>query len=86
MPAARPRVITMSAASGATYLFRSANGGRTWGATVYLDGGLDMRDLAYVSGTTGYVIHFSGGPVIAYSQGLLKTSDAGATWQAVPIP
>jgi photosystem II stability/assembly factor-like uncharacterized protein len=86
MPPGRPRVITMSAASGATYLFRSANGGRTWGATVYLDGGLDTRDLAYVSPATGYVIHFSGGPVIAYSDGLLKTSDAGATWTAVPIP
>lgn len=86
MPPGRPRVITMSAASGATYLYRSVNGGKTWGAKVYLDGGLDMRDLAYASATTGYVIHFSGGPVIAYSQGLLKTSNAGATWKAVPIP
>jgi photosystem II stability/assembly factor-like uncharacterized protein len=86
MPPGRPRMITMSAASGATYLYRSADGGKTWGETVYLDGGLDTRDLAYVSGTTGYVIHFSGGPVIAYGQGLLKTSNAGATWKAVPIP
>ena len=86
MPPGRPQVITMSAASGATYLYRSADGGGTWAATVYLDGGLDTRDLAYVSPATGYVIHFSGGPVIAYSKGLLKTSDAGATWKAVPIP
>jgi len=86
MPEGRPRTITMAAASGATYLYRSVNGGKTWGGTVFLDGGLDTRDLAYVSGTTGYVIHFSGGPVIAYGQGLLKTSNAGATWTAVPIP
>jgi len=86
MPPGRPQVITMSAASGATYLYRSADGGGTWAATVYLDGGLDTRDLAYVSPATGYVIHFSGGPVIAYTDGLLKTSDAGATWTAVPIP
>ena len=86
MPQGHPRVITMSAASGATYLYRSVNGGKTWSGTVYLDGGLDVRDLAYVSSTTGYVVHFSGGPVIAYGQGLLKTSNAGATWKAVPIP
>ena len=86
MPPGRPRLITMSAASGATYLYRSVNGGQTWpGGTVYLDGGLDTRDLAYVSRTTGYVVHFSGGPVIAYGLGLLKTSNAGATWKAVPI-
>jgi photosystem II stability/assembly factor-like uncharacterized protein len=86
MPPGRPRLITMSAASGATYLYRSVNGGRTWGGTVFFDGGLDSRDLAYVSGTTGYVIHFSGDPVIAYGMGLLKTSNAGATWKAAPIP
>ena len=86
MPPGRPRLITMSAASGATYLYRSINGGQTWGGTVFLDGGLDTRDLAYVSPTTGYVVHFSGGPVLAYGQGLLKTSNAGATWKAVPIP
>lgn len=86
MPLRRPRLITLAAASGATYLYRSVNGGRTWGGTVFLDGGLDTRDLAYVSGTTGYAIHFSGGPVIAYGMGLLKTANAGATWKAVPIP
>jgi photosystem II stability/assembly factor-like uncharacterized protein len=86
MPPRRPRLITMSAASGATYLYRSVNGGKTWGGTVFFDGGLDTRDLAYVSGITGYVVHYNGGPVIGSSLGLLKTSNAGATWTAVPIP
>jgi photosystem II stability/assembly factor-like uncharacterized protein len=86
MPPGRPRVITMAADSGATYLYRSANGGQTWGGTVFADGGLEVRDLAYVSATTGYAVHFSGGPVLAYGQGLLKTSNAGASWKAVPIP
>jgi photosystem II stability/assembly factor-like uncharacterized protein len=86
MPTGRPQVITMLAASGATYLYQSVSGGKTWGGTVYSDGGLDMRNLAYVSGTTGYAVRFNGGPVIAYSLGLLKTSNAGATWEAVPIP
>lgn len=53
---------------------------------MYLDGGLNVRDLAYVSASTGYAVHFSGGPVLAYGQGLLKTSNAGASWKAVPIP
>ena len=44
-----------------------------------------IRDLAYASRTTGYLIHFPGGPVLAYGQGLMKTTNAGATWKAVPI-
>ena len=70
MPPGRPRVITLTASSGATFLYRSVNGGNTWKYTTLSDGGLGVRDLAYVSVTTGYVIHFSGGPVIASGMGL----------------
>jgi photosystem II stability/assembly factor-like uncharacterized protein len=86
MPVGRPRLITMTAASGASFLYRSVNGGRAWQTTTYSDGGLDFRDLAYVSAAAGYLIHFSGGPVIAYGKGLLKTVNAGATWKSVTIP
>lgn len=86
MPPAQPQVITLTAASGASYLYRTVNGGQTWQQTTYFDGGLGFRDLAYVSATTGYLIHFAGSPVIAYSKGLMKTANAGASWQAVPIP
>lgn len=86
MPPGHPRVITMSAASGATFLYRSVNGGKTWQTTTYADGGLDTRDLAYVSASTGYLIHFSGGPVLAYGLGLMKTVNAGASWKTVAIP
>ena len=86
MPTGDPRVITLAAASGASYLYRSASGGKTWQTTTYFDGGLSFRDLAYASRTTGYLIHFSGGPVIAYGKGLMKTTNAGATWKAMPIP
>jgi photosystem II stability/assembly factor-like uncharacterized protein len=86
MPPGRPRVITMSAASGATYLYTSANGGKGWQTTAFFDGGLGLRDLAYVSANTGYVVHFGGSqPILAYSQGLLKTVNAGASWKAVSI-
>jgi hypothetical protein len=86
MPPGHPRLITMSAASGATYLYRSVNGGKSWQTTTYFDGGLDIRDLAYVSATTGYLIHFGGGPVVAYGLGLMKTVNAGANWKTVAIP
>ena len=86
MPMGKPRLITLNAASGASYLYQSANGGKTWRTHVYYDGGLGFRDLAYVSATTGYVIHFMGSPVIGYSDGLMKTTNAGRSWKNVTIP
>jgi hypothetical protein len=86
VPPARPQVITLTAASGASYLYRSADGGKTWRRATYFDGGLGFRDVAYASATTGYLIHSTGGPVIAYGKGLMKTTNAGASWAPVPIP
>lgn len=86
MPPGNPQVITLTATNGASYLYRSADSGKTWTMATYLDGGLGFRDLAYASATTGYLIHFSGNPVIAYSKGLMKTASAGARWRTIPIP
>ena len=86
MPPGHPGMITITAASGASYLYRTANGGKSWLTTTYFDGGLDWRDLVFASATTGYLIHFSGGPVLANGLGLLKTVNAGRTWQSVTIP
>ena len=86
MPPGHPQVITLTATSGASYLYRSADSGKTWRKTTYFDGGLGFRDLAYASATTGYLIHFTGNPFIVYSKGLMKTANAGATWRAVPVP
>jgi hypothetical protein len=85
MPPGHPQVITLIALSGASFLYRSGDGGKTWQMATFFDGGLGIRDLAYVSAATGYLIHFSGGPVLAYGQGLMKSTNAGATWKAVPI-
>jgi len=85
MPPGNSKVITINAASGASYFYESANGGKTWKSEEYLDAGLGFNDLAYVSATTGYVIHFLGTPVIATSDGLLKTTNAGKTWKQVTI-
>jgi hypothetical protein len=86
MPPGNPQVITLTATSGASYLYRSADSGKTWTMATYFDGGLGFRDLAYASATTGYLIHFSGDPVIAYGKGLMKTASAGASWRTIPIP
>ena len=81
-----PQEITLESSSGATFLYRSAAGGKTWRMETFSDGGLAVRDLAYVSASTGYLIHFSGDPVIAYSRGLMKTVNAGASWKNVKMP
>ena len=81
-----PQEITLESSSGATFLYRSAAGGKTWRMETFSDGGLAVRDLAYVSASTGYLVHFGGGPVIAYGLGLVKTANAGATWKTVKMP
>jgi photosystem II stability/assembly factor-like uncharacterized protein len=85
MPPGNPLVITLNAASGASYLDQSADRGRAWETNAYFDGGLGFSDLAYASATTGYVIHFMGSPVIAYTDGLMKTTNAGRTWKNITI-
>ncbi len=69
MPPGRPQVITLTATSGASYLYRSADSGKTWRMATYFDGGLGFRDLAYVSATTGYLIHINGWPGHRQRQG-----------------
>jgi photosystem II stability/assembly factor-like uncharacterized protein len=86
MPPGNPQVITLTATSGASYLYRSADSGKTWRMATYFDAGLGFRDLAYASATTGYLIHYNGGPVIAYGKGLMKTTNAGSSWATVHIP
>jgi hypothetical protein len=81
-----PKVLTLEAASGATFLDRSVNGGKTWTQATFDDGGTGLRDLAYVSATTGYTVHVSDSPALAYGLGLLKTANAGKTWRTVKIP
>jgi photosystem II stability/assembly factor-like uncharacterized protein len=80
------KVLTLISASGATFDNRTANGGKTWTQGVWRDAGTGMRDLAYVSGTTGYMVHVSDSPALAYGLGLLKTTNAGKTWVTVKMP
>jgi photosystem II stability/assembly factor-like uncharacterized protein len=86
IPVNSPQAITVAAMSGASYFYRTVNGGKAWITQDYNDAGLGFNDLAYVSGTTGYVVHFEGTPYIAYGQGLMKTVNAGHSWTTVSIP
>lgn len=86
MPVNSPKVITLAAASGASYFYKTYDGGKTWTHATYYDGGTGFRDLAYVSATAGFAIHFSGTPMLAYSLGLMKTVNAGKSWTTVKIP
>ncbi len=82
-----PTQLVVGAASGASWLYYSADGGPSW-STAYQasDGGAGFNDLGFTTTTDGVVVS---GP--AYSDGntegmpgqLLLTSDGGATWQTV---
>ena len=89
MPVGNPKVITMNSASGASFMYQTVNGGKSF-TTAYRsnDGGLGFADLAYVSSTTGYFVHFMGTPYIAYGLGLMKTvyTHGKWTWTNVSIP
>ena len=87
LSAASASQLVASAASGASMLYYSADGGAQW-TTAYGegDGGLGFNDLGFTTATDGVVVY---GPVVSDSNTegrpgrLLLTSNGGASWQAV---
>lgn len=78
--------LVVSAASGASWLYRSVDGGSTWTtAATFDDGGIGFVDLGFTTATQGIVIHGQPGPPSNYASQLLMTHDTGATWHVVPI-
>jgi hypothetical protein len=85
--AGTPARLVVGAASGASWLYDSADGGAQW-STGYqaLDGGAGFNDLGFTTTTNGVAVL---GP--AYTDGntygtpgqLLLTGNGGASWQAV---
>jgi hypothetical protein len=79
--------LVVAAASGASMLYYSADGGAQW-TTAYGagDGGLGFNDLGFTTATDGVVVY---GPVLSDNNAegrpgrLLLTSNGGASWQPV---
>jgi photosystem II stability/assembly factor-like uncharacterized protein len=76
--------IAIATASGASLLYHSADGGRTWSTVATeADGGAGWNDLGFTTTTDGVVVH--GPPVGGQKRPgqLLLTEDGGLTWHAV---
>jgi hypothetical protein len=79
--AASTAVVAVPAASGASYVYRSADGGHTWGTPLNQgDGGVGYFDVGFTTATQGVAVY--GNPAQGKSS-LLMTHDAGATWKPV---
>ena len=78
-----PGHLTISTMSAGSWLYYSADNGKTWRTVVtYPDGGQGWNDLGFTTTRDGVVIH--GHPAYGDMLGqLLLTDNGGLTWQAV---
>jgi photosystem II stability/assembly factor-like uncharacterized protein len=82
VPPHRSKVITLASSSALSFLYRSANGGKTWTTATYPDGGMPWNSLAYVTRAVGWVV-VDGRPLDNGSNRLLRTADAGRSWHTI---
>jgi hypothetical protein len=89
MSAGSASQLVVAAASGASMLYYSANGGARWATAYYEgDGGLGFNDLGFTSPADGVVVY---GPALTDNNvesrpgWLLLTSNGGASWHPVPF-
>ena len=78
-----PGHLTIAATSAASWLYYSADNGKTWRTVVtYLDGGQGWNDPGFTTTRDGVIIH--GHPAYGDLPGqLLLTDNGGLTWHAV---
>ena len=81
--ASAPGHLTIATTSAASWLYYSADNGKTWRTVVtYPDGGQGWNDLGFTTTGDGMVIH--GHPALGDMPGqLLLTGNGGLTWHAV---
>jgi photosystem II stability/assembly factor-like uncharacterized protein len=85
MAAGSDRALVIAAFSGASWLYRSNDGGQRWRtALTEDDGGQGWEDLGFITATNGFVIH---GPAFRgryrnWPGQLLLTGDGGRTWRS----
>jgi hypothetical protein len=89
MSAGSASQLVVAAASGASTLYYSADGGARWATAYYEgDGGLGFNDLGFTTSADGVVVY---GPALSDSNDesrpgwLLLTSNGGASWHPVPF-
>jgi photosystem II stability/assembly factor-like uncharacterized protein len=79
------RTIVVACSSGASMLYRSRTGGRSWSTVAsFGDGGYGWNDLGFTTATQGFVMR--GAASIwrfAHFDEMLMTHDAGASWHRV---
>ena len=81
--AASTAIVAVPASSGASYVYRSADGGHTWGTPLSQgDGGVGYYDVGFTTATQGVAVY--GNPAVGTAAtSLLMTHDGGATWKPV---
>jgi photosystem II stability/assembly factor-like uncharacterized protein len=83
LTAASTAVVVIPAQSGASELYRTADGGHTWSTVLQKgDGGVGYHDVGFTTATQGVAVYGRPGGTSSPSQ-LLITRDAGASWTAV---
>jgi hypothetical protein len=84
---ATPGRLVVSAASGASWLYYSGDGGAQWGSAYEVgDGGAGFNDLGFTTTSDGVVVYapaLTDGNREGRPGRLLLTSNGGASWQAV---
>jgi hypothetical protein len=84
MVAPKSNDVLVTAVSGASFVYRSTNGGTTWATHAFTDGGAGLYNFAFATPSFGDTVEGSplDGPT---DDKLLETFDDGATWSPVHI-
>jgi photosystem II stability/assembly factor-like uncharacterized protein len=81
--AASPEAVTAATVGN---LSVSANAGTTWTAELPQDNGASWNDLSFPTTTTGFVVCSTVNNSLKEVNTLYRTTNAGKSWSAVPLP
>jgi photosystem II stability/assembly factor-like uncharacterized protein len=81
MAATGTQQVYVTAVSGASDVYSSSNGGKTWAARIFDDGGAGLSDIRFTTPSFGTAIE--GQPITGPTDKLLMTDNGGATWAVV---